>query len=80
MRKIEVILEIRKKNKFLKVINKLIIFKFLKEFTNHVKKTNKAVVFSCKGLPNILKYCEHGLNLPKTRISIFIQTQIEKFS
>ena len=38
----------RKKATFLLVINNSIIYKFLKDFTNHRKKTNKVVVFSCR--------------------------------
>ena len=34
-----------KKVKFLWVINNPIIYKFFKDFTNHRKKTNRAVVF-----------------------------------
>ena len=68
------------KAKFLKVINKRIIYKFFKEFVNHKKKTNRVVVFSCRCNPNILKYCQHRLNVPKIRRSRFIETQIEKFS
>ena len=33
-----------------------IIYKFFSDFTNHRKKTNTVVVFSCRPLPNILKY------------------------
>ena len=67
----------QKKAKFLKVMNKLIIFK---EFINQKKKTNRPVVFSCKCLPNILKYCHHRSDFVKLRKSRFIQTKIEKFS
>ena len=49
----------QKKAKFLKMINKHIIFKFFIEFINHEKKTNRAIVFSYNCLPNILKYCDH---------------------
>ena len=38
----------------LKMINKLIIYKFLTDFTNK-KKTNSAVVFRHRTLPSILK-------------------------
>ena len=38
-RKSKTILEIRKKATFLLVINKAIIYKFFKDFTNHRKKT-----------------------------------------
>ena len=47
---------IRKKATFLWVINIPIIHKFFKDFTNHRKKTNRAVVFSSRPFPNILKY------------------------
>ena len=30
------------------MINKCIIYKFFKDFPNHRKKTNRAVVFSCR--------------------------------
>ena len=55
MRRPETILEIRKKATFLEVINKPIICKFSKDFTNHRKKTNKEVAFSRKPLTGILK-------------------------
>ena len=70
----------QRKVTFLKVINKLIINKFFKEFINHKKRTNRAVAFSCRCLPNILKYCYHIWNFPKIRRSRFIQAQIEKNS
>ena len=38
------------------MINNPIINKFFKNFTNHRKKTNRAVNFSCKPFPNILKH------------------------
>ena len=50
------ILEIRKKTTFLLVINKSIICKFFKDFTNPRKRTNRAIVFSCIHFSNILKY------------------------
>ena len=53
------ILEIRKKATFLWLINNSIIHKFFKDFTNHRKKTNRAVVFSCTLFPSILKYKDH---------------------
>ena len=34
-----------------------IIYMFFKDFTNHRKKTNRAVVFSCR--VSILKYRDH---------------------
>ena len=45
------------KSRITEVINKPIIYKFFKDFTNHIKKTNRAVVFSSKPFPNILKAC-----------------------
>ena len=38
------------------MINNPIIYKFFKDFTNHRKKANRAVAFSCRPFPNILKY------------------------
>ena len=70
----------QKKAKYLKVIKNLIIYKFFKEFINHKKKTNRAVVFSCRYFPSIFKYCDRRLNFPKIKRSRFIQTQIEEFS
>ena len=49
--------EIRKQVTFLEVINKPIIYKFFKDFTNHKSKTNMAVVLSRRSLPDILKGC-----------------------
>ena len=36
------------------MINNPIIYKFFKDFTNHRKKTNRVVVFSCRSFSNIL--------------------------
>ena len=79
MRRPEVILEIRKKLNFSGWSTSLLFTSFFKEFINHRKKTNRAVVFSCRCFSNILKYCNHRLNFPEIRRSRFIQTQIEKF-
>ena len=38
---------------------KATLVKFFNDFTNHSKKTNKAVVFSCRLSSNILKYRDH---------------------
>ena len=40
----------------------LIIYKFFKDFTNHWKKTNMAIVFSCRPSPYILKYRDWTTN------------------
>ena len=64
-------LETRKKATSLYMTNNAIIYKFFKDFTNHRKKTNGAVVFSHIPLPNILKYWDHWWELPtiwKTRL------------
>ena len=45
------------------VINKSIIYKFFKDFSNiedHRRKTNSEVVFHDRPLPNILKYKDHN--------------------
>ena len=49
--------ESKKKTTFLKVINNPIIYRYFKDFTNHRKKTNRVVLFSCR--PNILKSRDH---------------------
>ena len=52
------------------VIKKSIIYKFFKGFTNHWKKTNRIVAFSCRTFSNILKYRDHQWDFPtiwKTR-------------
>ena len=59
-RRPKTILKIRKKATFLKVISNPIIYKFFKDFTNHRKKTNKAVVFSQKQSSS---FTEHFLTL-----------------
>ena len=40
------------------MINKPIIHRFFKDFTNHRKKTNRAALLSCRPFPNILKYSD----------------------
>ena len=67
----ETILEIRKKATFLLLINNPIIYKFFKDFTNHRKKTNKAVGFSYTPFPIIFEYRNHRWDFPtiwKTRL------------
>ena len=73
-------MEIRKKVTFLYIINNLIIYKFFKHFTNHRMKTNRAVVFSCRPFPNILKYRDHWWELPTNRKTRLFQTHIEEVS
>ena len=36
-----------------------VIYRFFKDFSNHRKKTNRAVVFSSKPFPNTLKCRDH---------------------
>ena len=74
------ILEIRKKTTFLKVIKIPIIYKFFKDFTNHRRKTNRAVVFSSRPFRNITKYRDHCWHLPTIWKTILFQTHIEEFS
>ena len=65
--------KLEKMDTLLYAINNPIIYKLSKVFTNHTKKTNRVVVFSCRTFPNILKYRDHQWNLPtiwKTRILI----------
>ena len=45
----------QKKTTFLERINKPIIYKFSKNFTNHRKKTNGAVTFTCRHLPKFFR-------------------------
>ena len=73
----------QKKAKFLKMINKHIIFKLFIEFINPEKKTNKAIVFSynvSQIFLNIATTDETFQNSGDFGGSRFIQTQIEKFS
>ena len=46
LRRPETILKARKKDRFFHLINKLIIYKFFNDFTNHQKKIKRAVVSS----------------------------------
>ena len=73
------LLEISKKAWFLKVINNPIIYKLLKDFTNHRKK-NRVVVFSYRTFPNILKYRDHQPDFPTIWKTRLLQTLIEEFS
>ena len=47
---------------------------------NHRKKTNRAVVFSSRPFPNILKHRDHRRDLPTIRKTRLLQTHIEEFS
>ena len=73
-------MKIRKKATFLWVINNPIIYNFFKDFTNHRKKTNRALIFSCRPFPNILKYKNHQLNIPAIWKIRLLKTHIEGFS
>ena len=57
-----------------------IIYEFFKYFTNHRKKTNRMVVFSCRPYPSILKYRKHWWNLPTIWKTRLLKTLIEEFS
>ena len=73
------ILEIRKKAAFLYGINNPNIYKFFKDFTNHKKKTNRAVVLSCRLFSNILKYWNHLWNFPNIWKTRLLQTLTEEY-
>ena len=45
------------------MIKNPMIYKFFEDFNNHREKTKQVVVFSCRPLPNILKYRNHQQNL-----------------
>ena len=57
--------------------DKPIIFKLFKDFGNHKRNTNRALVFSCKPLPTIPTYKNHKEDLPTFRKTWFLQTHIE---
>ena len=61
LRRPETILEIREQVIFLEVIKQSIFYKFLKDLTNHRKKTNKLLVFSQRPVITILKHYDHTL-------------------
>ena len=46
------------------MIKNLIIYKFFKDFNNQRKTTKRMLLFSSRPLNNILKYGDHGWNLP----------------
>ena len=48
--------KLEKRPYFSIVVKKPIIYKFFKDFTDHRKKANRAVVFNCRSFHNILKY------------------------
>ena len=79
-RRPKTILEIRKKTTFLKVISNPIIYKFFQDFTNHRKKTNRAVVFSSRPFRNIPKHRDHCWDLPTIWKKRLFQTNIEESS
>ena len=56
---------------FLKKINKPIIYNFFKDFTNHRKKTNWAVVLGSTTLPDVLNI--------QTTDEIFQQSEQKRF-
>ena len=63
------------------MIDKPIIYKFYKDFTNHVhrKKSNRTIFFSCRPFPNILKYRDHQRDLSTIWKTRHLQTHTEKF-
>ena len=64
----------------IKMINNPIIYKFYKDFTNHRKKTSRAVVFSCRPYPNIFKYRDHQWKLATIWKMRFLLTVTEEIS
>ena len=57
------------------MINNSIIYEIFQYFTNHRKKTDRVVVFSCRPFSNIRKYRDHRWNLPtiwKTRFLVHL--------
>ena len=73
-------MEIQKKVHIYLVINNPIIYKFFKDFSNHRKKTNRAVVFSKRPFASIQQYREHQWNLPTMWKTRLLKTLIEEFS
>ena len=57
-KRIKTILEIRKKG-HISLGDRQCYYKFFGDFTNQRKKTNRAVIFSSRPFPNILKYRNH---------------------
>ena len=51
-----------------------------KLFKDHRKKTNRAVVFSSRDFPNILKYRDHKWKLPTIWKTRLLKTLVEEFS
>ena len=78
-RRPKTILEIRKKTTFLWVINKSIIFKFLKDFTKQVKKANRTVAFSDRPFRNVFKNWDHRWDLLTIWNTRLLQIPIEEF-
>ena len=72
-------MEMRPKTIFLEVINKPIVYAFFKDFTNHRKKTSKAVHFRHRPLSNILNYSHHRSDLQTVWKTRFLQALIEEF-
>ena len=79
-RKSKTKLEIWKKATFLFVINKTIIYNFTTDFTNHTKKTNRTVAFSCRHFPDIFKYRGQQWDLQTMWKTSLLQTHIEEFN
>ena len=79
-RRSKTISEIRKQTTFLNVINKHIIHKFFKDFTNHRKRTNRVVVLCQTSFPNIPNCRDHQWDLSTIWKTRFLQTHIEEFN
>ena len=72
--------ENQEKKMFLEVIDRLIICKFFKDFTNHGKETVRTLLFSCRPHPNTFTYRNLKSDFPTTWRIRFIETYIERFS
>ena len=79
-RRPKTILEIRKKGHISLDDQQSYYLQVFKDFTNNRKKTNRAVVFSCRPFPNILKYKDHQWRLQTIWKTRFLQKHIEEFS
>ena len=60
--RLDTILQIRNKTRYLEVINKSVIYKFPKDFINIRKKTYTTIVFSRRSFINIFKRFNNEVN------------------
>ena len=72
--------EVRKKDNISLGDQQFYYSQLFKHFTNHRKKTNRIVVFSCRPFPNILKYRDNRWDLLTVWKTKSLQTLIEEFN